>query len=100
MENVVDHVISEVYVCPVKPKDGLVGFASFTLYKSFYVSSIGIWTRPTGGYRLTYPGRGGLNICHPVTKELGKQIEEAVSDKIEEILLRALQNDNQKNWEL
>jgi hypothetical protein len=58
MEKRVDTIISEVQVRPVKPKDGLVGFASFTLYKSSYVTSVGIRTRPAGGYRLTYPLKG------------------------------------------
>jgi hypothetical protein len=35
-----------------------------------------------------------VDICYPITKELGHLIEEAVSEKIEEILLRAMKNDN------
>ena len=49
--------ISEVQVIPVKPSNGLVGFASLVFDNCLYLGSIGIYTRPEGGYRLTYPTR-------------------------------------------
>ena len=82
--------ISEIRVTPIKPKaDGLVGFASLVFEDSFYLGSIGIFTRPRGNYRLAYPTKknsnGSLNIFHPINKSISKQIEEAVVNKLEEV---------------
>ena len=81
--------ISEIQIVPIKPVNGLVGFASFVFNNCFYISSIGIYTRPQGGYRLTYPTRRGtnsnFNIIHPINKETANQIEKAVIDKFEEV---------------
>lgn len=82
--------LSEVQVTPVKPVNGLVGFASVVFDNSFYLGGIGIYTRPTGGYRLTYPtrkqGYGNLNIFHPINRSIAQNIEQIVSEKFEEVL--------------
>lgn len=82
-------LISEIQITPVKPKDGLVGFASFVYNDSFYLGSIGIYTRPQGGYRLTYPTRTGMNgsfnVFHPINREIAQEIEEAVIYRFEEV---------------
>lgn len=81
--------ISEVQVKVVKPKDGLVGFASLVLNNEIYLSSIGVFSRLNGGYRITYPtkkvGESDLNIFHPITEELSKQIETAIVGKAKAI---------------
>lgn len=77
--------ISELQVVPIKPNDGLVGFASFIFEDNFYFGSIGIYTRPQGGYRLTYPTRGSYNIFHPINKEIANEIEQEVIAKFEEV---------------
>ena len=86
--------VTEIQIIPVKPKDGLVGFASFIFDNSFYFASIGIYTRPQGGYRLTYPTRkssiSSLPVFHPINKEIAKEIEEAVISKYEEITAEAI----------
>jgi len=41
--------LSEIQIIPIKPQNGLVGFASFVLDGSLYLGSIGIMTRPQGG---------------------------------------------------
>ncbi len=65
--------ITEVQIVPIKPKDGLVGFASVIFNESLYLGSIGIYTRPEGGYRLTYPtrktGNITINTFYPIRKE-------------------------------
>lgn len=49
-------VISEIQIIPVKPKNGLIGFASCVVNNQLYLGSIAIYTRPDGsGYRLVYP---------------------------------------------
>ncbi len=78
--------ISEVQITPVKPKDGLVGFASFVYDYNFYFGSIGIYTRPQGGYRLTYPTRGNFNIYHPINREVAEQVEQAIISKFEDVM--------------
>lgn len=70
--------------------NGLVGFASVVFDNSFYLGNIGIYTRPSGGFRLTYPTRkstsGNLNIFHPINKSIAQHIEEAIAAKFEEIV--------------
>lgn len=83
--------VSEVQIKIVKPKDGLVGFASLVLDGKLYLGSIGIFTKLDGsGYRITYPtkkaGAGSLNIYHPINKELAQEIEMAVVGKVEELM--------------
>ena len=82
--------ITEIQITPIKPKDGLVGFASVVLENSLYLGFIGVYTRLDGtGYRLTYPtkkiGDKSINIYHPINKETGKAIELAVFKKLKEI---------------
>ena len=82
--------VTEVQIIPVKPKDGLVAFASLIFDNSFYFASIAIYTRPFGGYRLTYPTRKSLTrslpIFHPINKEVASTIEQSVISKYEEII--------------
>ena len=81
--------VTEIQIIPVKPKDGLVAFASFIFDNSFYFASIGIYTRPYGSLRLTYPTRktptSSLPLFHPINKEIASMIEKAVIEKYEEI---------------
>lgn len=81
--------ISEVQIIPVKPKDGLIGFASFVYDNSFYFGSIGIYTRPDGGYRLTYPTRpssnGNFNIFHPINRIIADDIEKVIIENFEKV---------------
>lgn len=88
-------LISEIDIVPIKPIRGLIGFASFVLYESVYCGSVGIYTRPEGGYRLTFPKRSisgkSLDIYYPITKELGKAIQDEVIKKYEDVV--RLEND-------
>ena len=84
--------ISEIHVAPIKPTNGLVGFASVVFDESFYLGDIGIYTRPGGGYRLTFPtrkrGEKSLNIFHPINRAVAHSIEKAISEKFEQITLK------------
>lgn len=82
--------ISEVEIVAVKPQNGLVAFASFIINSSIYCGSVGIFTRPKGGYRLVYPtkqvaGRQ-LDIFHPISAATGRLIEQEVITKYEEVM--------------
>lgn len=82
--------LSEVQIIPIKAKEGLVGFASFVMNNSLYLGSIGIFTRPEGGYRLVYPtkkvGTRNINIYHPINKEFSQSIEKEVISKFEDVM--------------
>ena len=83
--------ISELQITPVKPSDGLVGFASFVLNNELYLGSIGIHTRLDGsGYRLTFPtkkvGEQNLHIFHPINKEAASYLETLISQHFEEVM--------------
>jgi len=82
--------VSEVQITPVKPQGGLVAFASFVFEGALYCGSVGIFTRPSGGYRLVYPtkevaGRQ-LDMYHPISGLAGRLIEQEVTDKYEEVM--------------
>ena len=82
--------INEISITPIKPTSGLVGFASFVLDHTFYIGSVGIYTRPLGGYRLIYPtkklGEKNIPLAYPIDKTVGREIEEMVIKKFEEVM--------------
>jgi stage V sporulation protein G len=87
-------VVSEVNITPVKPTDGLVAFASCVIDGQLFIGSLGIHQRLDGtGYRITYPtkkvGSRQLNFYHPVTKEAGSLIEQAIVAKCNELFERS-----------
>lgn len=91
--------ISEIEIIPIKPKGGLIGFASFVLDEKYYVSSVAIYTRlNTSSYRLVYPakkiGEKNINIFHPINSGVGKIIDEAVIKKVNEIFYEPNENTN------
>lgn len=90
--------LSEVQVVPVKAQDGLVGFASLVYDNNLYLGSIGIFTRPQGGYRLTYPTRkgtnGNFNVFHPINRQVSDQIEQAIISKFEEVTNQYVRHDS------
>ena len=93
--------ITEIEIIPVKPRGGLIGFASFVLDEKYYVSSVAIFTKINSpGFRLVYPskklGEKNLNIFHPITKEVGQAIEKAVTKKVNELFGDSF-NENYKN---
>ena len=82
--------LSEIQIIPIKPQNGLVAFASFVLDASLYLGSIGIMTRPQGGYRLIYPTKKvaerSLNIFYPISKEFAQLIENEVVKQFEDVM--------------
>jgi DNA-binding cell septation regulator SpoVG len=85
----IKNIFTEIQIVPVQPQNGLVGFASFVLDSKLYLASIGIFTRPEGGFRLLYPtkkiGTKNINIFHPIEKTFAEAIEAAVIKKFEEV---------------
>jgi hypothetical protein len=84
------NLLTEIQITPIKPVNGLVAFASFVLFESLYCSSVGIFTRPNGGYRLLYPtkkvGSKDITIYYPISKEVGLLIEEEVIEKLKDVM--------------
>lgn len=100
--------VSEVGIIPLKPNEnGLLAIASCIVDDKFYLGSLGLYIRfekdkdggykldennkkIVGGYRITYPnkkvGPKPINIYHPITKECGDTIENAVIAKYEELM--------------
>jgi DNA-binding cell septation regulator SpoVG len=91
--------ISEITIDLVKPKEGLIGFASLVIEESIYLGNIGIVKRlDEDTFRLTYPtrkvGDKSFNIYYPINKESGKKIEKAVTKRLKEVLKK---NDRHNN---
>jgi stage V sporulation protein G len=84
------HTITNIQIVPVKPQDGLVAFASFVYDNAFYIASVGIYTRPAGGFRLTYPTRksaiASIPLFNPIHKDIAAMIENAVIRKYETVM--------------
>lgn len=82
--------LSEIQIVPIRPHNGLVAFVSFVLDRNLYLGSIGVVTRPNGGYRLSYPtkkvGTGDLNIFYPINKQFAEEVERRVIEKLEEVM--------------
>ncbi len=77
-------VVSEIQIIPIKPKDGLVAFASCILNNQFYIGDIAIYTRPDGqDYRLVYPCKilpngKRINCFHPINREAADRVTKAI----------------------
>jgi DNA-binding cell septation regulator SpoVG len=82
--------LSEIQIIPIKPQNGLVAFASFVLDGNLYLGSIGIMTRPNGGYRLVYPTKKvadrNLNIFYPISREFALTVEQEVVKQFEDVM--------------
>ena len=83
--------VTEVDITFIKPKDGLVAFASIVLDDQLYLSGIALHSKLAGaGYRLTYPTRkvdeAQFSIFHPIRKSVGLAIEHAVLEKVKNVM--------------
>ena len=79
--------VSKIEIVPVRPNQGLVGFASVELDGQLLLNSIAIHSKRDGsGYRLTYPTRGkgdsAITVFHPTTPQLSREIERVVFEDI------------------
>jgi DNA-binding cell septation regulator SpoVG len=86
-----EDMITEVEIYPIKPKDGLVGFASCIFDGKLSLNSIAIHTRADGtGYRLVYPAKvlpNGkvINAYFPINREVARVIEKAIIAELEKL---------------
>lgn len=85
--------VTEVDIAFVKPRDGLIAFASVVLDDQLYLSGIAIHQKLVGsGYRLTYPtrkiGAAQLSVFHPIRRPIGLAIEQAIFARLKDVLER------------
>jgi DNA-binding cell septation regulator SpoVG len=83
--------VTEVDIAFVKPKDGLIAFASVILDDQLYLSGIAVHSKLVGsGYRLTYPtrkvGEAQFSLFHPIRKPVGLAIERAILEKLKNVM--------------
>ncbi len=86
-----ENLITEVSIYPLKPKNGLICFASCLYDNKLSLNSMAIYTRPNGnGYRVVYPSKilpngKEINIFYPVNRESAETIRTAIVGKFEEL---------------
>ena len=84
--------VTEVELDFVKPRDGLIAFASVVLDDQLYLGGIAIHRKLAGGHRLTYPtrrvGKQVFDLFHPIRRPLGHAIEAAILDKLNDVVSR------------
>ncbi|NQS89684.1 septation protein SpoVG family protein [Patescibacteria group bacterium] len=100
-------VIAEIQIIPVKPKDGLVAFASCVINNQFYLGNIAIYTSLSSpdGFRLVYPSRMLTNgkhiaITYPINKKTGFTIQKRIVEeylKIVEGLAKGVDSHGRKS---
>jgi stage V sporulation protein G len=84
--------ISEINIVPIKPKEGLLAFASCVLNNQYFIGNIAIYASLDGGnFRLVYPTKllsNGKQIScfHPINRETGEALRKAISKKYEELI--------------
>lgn len=88
--------ISEVNINLIKPKDGMIGFASIIIDSNVFLNSIGIHKKLNAeGYRITYPTKGSNQTFYPINREAGKAIEQAIFNKLNDVMNKV--NDDRYN---
>lgn len=86
-------VVSEIQIIPVKPKDGLVAFASCVINNQFYLGNIAIYTSLSSPdtFRLVYPLKllptgKQINCVYPINRETGETVKNAIVSKYKALL--------------
>ncbi len=84
-------IVTEVEIAFIKPHSGLIAFASIVLDDQLYLSGIAIHQKLDGsGYRLTYPtrklGSTQTQLFHPIRKPLCAAIEQAIFQKLKNVV--------------
>jgi len=83
--------VTEVDIALVKPKEGLIAFASNVIDDQLYLGGIAIHRKLNGnGHRLTYPtrkvGTAQFNLFHPIRKPIAQTIEAAILAKLNDVM--------------
>ncbi len=90
--------ITEILIHPLKGRGGLVAIASFVMDEKVYLGGIGVYTKLSGGYRLTFPTRSlntnpkrfgderEVNIYYPINREFGLMVEASIIKEYERLM--------------
>jgi stage V sporulation protein G len=78
--------VTEVQIEFITPHEGLIAFATVVVNDCIRLSSIAVHQKLSGGFRLTYPVKGKFNIFHPINKETSETIEEAIFQKLKNVI--------------
>lgn len=84
--------ITDIRFLPMTPTDkGLICFISFTYNEEWRITDCALYTKPLGGYRLSYPIKklnNGKTIqpIYPISKRLGFFVEKEVIESYENFL--------------
>lgn len=85
--------ISEIQIVPIRPHNGLVGFASCVINNQFFVGNIAIYSSPNSpiGFRLVFPNKrldsGYFVACfHPINKAAEEIVSEAIINKFHQLM--------------
>jgi DNA-binding cell septation regulator SpoVG len=95
--------VSEITFYPIMPTaKGLVCYTSFTYQNSLRIQDCGIYTRPTGGYRILYPIKylaNGKTVSsvYPINKEVGCKIEDFLLCEYEKLLKKGIKDEGGEN---
>lgn len=76
--------ISDIKFIPVKPLLGHIGFVSFIFNKELFFSSIAVYTRFNGGYRLVFPRIKDVDVFYPINKELYEVLETKIIEFLDQ----------------
>jgi len=86
-------IVSEIQLIPVKPKNGLVSFASCVYNNQLYLGNIAVYTSPSSedGYRLLYPLKilpngKEIHCFHPINRETGENLKKEIVREYENLL--------------
>lgn len=95
-------IVSEVEIIPIKASEGLVAFATCVINGELFLGSLGVHKRLDGtGYRVTYPtkrlGLHELNYYHPLSKEAGLAIQNAVNARCIELFEKSDDTNDRHN---
>lgn len=86
MSKTIEIVITEVRLTAIQPIGGMVAMARVVLNNAIALDSIGIHTKLSGGYRLTYPNKNGRQLYQPISKAAGIAIENAIFNEVSKYL--------------
>ena len=73
-------IINHVIVTPIEPKDGHIGYATILINEALFLTSIAVYRKRSGGFRLLYPEskKMGITYFRPISKDVSRLIETAI----------------------
>jgi len=85
--------IAAVEIVPVRPRNGLVAFASCIINGQLFLGGIGIHSRLKGqGFRLVFPAKvlpngKKIEFFHPINRHAGEVLENTIGEKYESLVI-------------